>query len=96
MKTTRSFRFLFASLLAAVAWIVLSSYALAYGIYTSGTTGNDISYPQCSTSTYPNNSFGIVGVTGGKAFTDNSCLSQEFAWANALSTPRLDQRLQKA
>jgi hypothetical protein len=56
-------------------------------MYTGGTTGNDISYPQCSTSSYPQNSFGIVGVAGGRAFTDNSCLSSEYAWAHALSTP---------
>lgn len=78
--TTRLFcRLLFAGFLFAVAWIALSSRAFAYGIYTGGMTGNDISYPQCSTSSYPQNSFGIVGVTGGRAFTDNSCLSKEFA-----------------
>jgi hypothetical protein len=86
MKTTHFFRFLFAGMLFAVAWIALSSQALAYGIYTAGTTGNDSSYPQCSTSTYPQNSFGIVGVAGGRAFTDNPCLSKEFAWASALSS----------
>jgi hypothetical protein len=86
MKTSRFFRFLFASLLFAVIWMVLSSQALAQGIYTAGTTGNDISYPQCSTSTYPHNSFGIVGATGGRAFTYNSCLSTEFTWAQTLST----------
>ncbi len=86
MKTRLFCRLLFAGLLFAVAWIALSSQAFAYGIYTGGTTGNDISYPQCSTSSYPQNSFGIVGVTGGRAFTDNSCLAKEFAWAKALST----------
>jgi hypothetical protein len=88
MKTTLFFRFLCAALLFGVAWIALSSSALAYGIYSSAVGGNDISYPQCSTNDYPQNAhFGIVGVTGGKAFTNNPCLSTEFAWASALSNP---------
>jgi hypothetical protein len=85
LKTPRFFHLLFAVLLFAVAWIVLGSHTLAY--YTSNRTGNDVSYPQCSTSNFPQNAFGIVGVTGGRAFTDNSCLSKEFAWASTLPNP---------
>ena len=87
MKTTRFFPRLLAVALFAVAWIVLSSNALAYGVYPSHTTGNDVSYPQCSTSNDPQNAFGIVGVAGGRAFTYNPGLSQEFAWAQTLANP---------
>jgi hypothetical protein len=87
MKTDRFFRLLCAVLLFAVAWVVLSSRTLAYSIYELNTTGNDISYPQCSTDNYPQSAFGIIGVTGGKSFTANPCLSKEFTWADALSKP---------
>lgn len=49
--------------------------------YTSGTIGYDISYPQCSSSSLPTGSFGVVGTTGGRAFTANSCLASEYSWA---------------
>lgn len=62
--------------------------ALAFGAYTGGTTGYDVSSPQC-TNQYPSlpYSFGIVGVTSGRAFTQNPCISSEFAWAKNGSTP---------
>jgi len=53
--------------------------------FTQGTTGFDISYPNCGISNLPPASngatyrFGIVGVTGGRAFSTNSCLAQEYA-----------------
>src|SRR5437763_13476764 len=87
MKTSHFFRLLVPVFLFSFAWMFLTTTVFASGIYTGGTNGNDISYPQCSTSSYPQNSFGIVGVAGGRAFTDNSCLAQEFVWARALSTP---------
>ncbi|GAC1640605.1 MAG: hypothetical protein NVS4B12_02150 [Ktedonobacteraceae bacterium] len=87
MKVGRIFRWLLPVLFVSFAWMFWATTVFAAGIYLGGTTGNDISYPQCSTSSYPKNSFGVVGVTGGRAFTDNSCLTQEFAWAKALSTP---------
>lgn len=78
---------LVSGLLSVVAVLVMTATVLAAGIYTTGTNGNDISWPQCGTSSFPQNSFGIVGVTGGKAFTNNSCLKSEFGWASGLSTP---------
>jgi hypothetical protein len=86
MKIYRISRFIFAGLLFTVTWIALSSTALADGTYPSAATGNDISFPQCGTSSYPSNTFGIVGVGGGRAFTHNPCLAQEFTWAQGLST----------
>jgi hypothetical protein len=88
MKTRVFSRVLLAGFLAVCTWLVVATTVLAAGIYTGGTYGNDISYPQCgsSTSSFPRNSFGIVGVTGGRAFTDNSCLATEFSWASTLSS----------
>jgi hypothetical protein len=42
----------------------------------------DLSYPACE-DVLPAapQTFGIIGVTGGRAFTTNSCLIKEFAWA---------------
>jgi hypothetical protein len=73
---------------AVVAAIVLGGLggfghrAAAAGTYQLGLTGHDISYPQCSSpGSWPSGDFGIVGVTGGRAFTVNSCLASEYAWA---------------
>lgn len=60
--------------------------ASGYGYYTSGSTGYDISYPQCSSSSLPTGFFGIIGTTGGRAFTANSCLASEYAWAQSGTT----------
>ncbi len=49
--------------------------------YTTGTTGYDVSYPNCSAT--PSGAFGIVGVNGGRPFTNNSCLGAEYLAAPA-------------
>lgn len=48
--------------------------------YAQGTTGYDVSYPQCGASA-PGGAFGIVGVNGGRPFSDNSCLASEYSAA---------------
>ena len=47
--------------------------------------GTDISYPQCPSSVPTAVSFAVVGVTNGKPFTANPCVSQELSWAATLS-----------
>jgi hypothetical protein len=45
--------------------------------YPSGQTGYDVSYPQCGGVT-PAGSFGIIGVNGGRPFSNNGCLGAEY------------------
>jgi hypothetical protein len=61
--------------------------------YTHGTVGFDYSFPGCSTPVAPTRSslgtpysFAVVGVNGGKPFTQNSCLASEFQSA-AVTVP---------
>jgi len=57
--------------------------------YPAGTSGWDASSPNCSWSGAPPGSFGIVGVTGGRPFTVNTCSGKEYQWAAALGAPSL-------
>ena len=57
--------------------------AAGTGAPTAGTSGHDISWPQCSASYPQGGSFGIVGVTDGRAWSTNPCLSSEYRWAAA-------------
>ncbi|MGI9145275.1 MAG: hypothetical protein ACR2IK_01785 [Chloroflexota bacterium] len=49
-------------------------------------TGYDASFPECGEA-MPLPAFGIVGVNGGRAFTPNVCLAQEYAWALTSKSP---------
>lgn len=53
--------------------------------------GFDISWPQCDGRVpAPTVEFAIIGVTGGKAFTENECFGQQFRWAqNATHAPQV-------
>ena len=42
--------------------------------------GYDISYPQCGAAFPANPLFAIVGVNGGRVFSQNPCLAAEIAW----------------
>lgn len=46
-----------------------------------GTVGHDISWPQCGRAFPQGSAFGIVGVTGGRPYTENPCLAAQYAWA---------------
>lgn len=70
--------------------------AAAAGAYATNATGYDVSYPQCSSALPPAPfGFGIVGTTGGRAFTANSCLAREYGWAagGTAETPSLYMNL---
>lgn len=77
----------------AIFFIVLFSFGKSGGLWKSKVIladtqqpyhgyGHDVSWPQCDViKKLPKSDFGIVGVTGGKAFTGNPCLSDEYKWA---------------
>lgn len=73
--------------IAAVGVFQFAGTVHAAGMYAQGETGYDISWPQCG-ATYPSQSysFGIVGVTDGRAFTLNPCLASEYTWAQGGSS----------
>ena len=60
-----------------VAGLATSAVAEAGGPYYPGALGFDISFPQCG-AVNQTGAFGIVGVTGGKSFTTNSCFAAEY------------------
>jgi hypothetical protein len=87
------------SLAIAVLLFTLASVtgASASSYYPGGSTGSDISFPQCGALPSSPGAFGIVGVTAGRAFSQNGCLTYEFAWAKAsgtLAPPSLYMNLQ--
>lgn len=66
---------------------VLGAAVLAAGVGTAvfavSRYGNDISWPQCGGAFPAKAGFGIVGVNGGRPFTQNPCLAAEWQWALA-------------
>jgi len=65
-----------ASLAGLVAAVAPAPAASAAGLAPAGSVGVDISYPNCG-SAVPAAAFGIVGVTGGAAYTVNRCLAEQ-------------------
>lgn len=70
----------------ALSYIASKHAMIASGpIVDRGSHGNDISWPQCDGQVIKNlpkkAAFGIVGVTGGMAFTENPCVEDQFKWA---------------
>lgn len=47
--------------------------------------GMDISYPQCDRRVPTDQAFGIVGVNGGNAASQNPCLAEQLVWASKSS-----------
>jgi hypothetical protein len=54
----------------------------------AGSIGHDVSYPQCGQA-LPVGAFGIVGVNGGRPFSANPCLAEQYAWATSLAYPAM-------
>src|SRR3954469_1204156 len=74
---------------AAVLLMLATGPAYAGGHKTPQPTAPatyDVSYPQCGKALPAPIDGGIVGVNGGVAFTANSCLATEWAWAAKGST----------
>lgn len=78
----RGQQWLAAFLLAFIAALLLGTDLGRAEERTIAPVGFDISWPQCGKQ-YPDHpiGFGIVGVTGGKAFTRNPCLKEQWKWA---------------
>ncbi|HEX6547139.1 MAG TPA: hypothetical protein VF134_00160 [Candidatus Dormibacteraeota bacterium] len=74
-------RLLAAATAAASLALVLSTGASAAGPYVSGTTGYDVSYPQCGVTV--TGTFGVIGVNGGRPFSQNPCLAGEYATSSS-------------
>ena len=72
-----------AFLVFSIALIFNTQTALAYGIFTGGQTGYDISFPQGNISSLPSTyDFLVIGVTDGRAYTDNPYLTSQVYLAN--------------
>jgi hypothetical protein len=67
--------------------VVVAAAAAVFGVSGSAsaavtTIGYDVSYPQCGGAPLPySHAFGVVGVNGGVATTDNPCMAAQLTWA---------------
>ncbi len=77
----------FVGLLAAVV-VLLSGWGISAAATASaapsaapGAVGHDLSTPQCGRTLPEIGVFGIVGINGGRAFSDNPCFASQYGWA---------------
>ncbi len=77
----------FGGVLAALV-VLLSGWGISTAAAASvapsaavGAIGHDVSTPQCGRTLPEIGAFGVVGVNGGRAFTENPCFATEHAWA---------------
>jgi hypothetical protein len=77
-----------APLVVSITVIAAMGALAATDPYPTGLVGSDVSYPQCG-GTAATGSFAIVGVNGGRPFTNNSCLGAEYAAAPKSTAPSL-------
>lgn len=68
-----------AAVAAVVGAVLAPASAQAAGQYPSGSSGVDISFPSCGVTVTKDAAFGIVGVSGGRVYTDNGCAAEEAA-----------------
>ena len=82
--------------LIALSALVLGPGQAAFASdgYVSGTTGYDISFPQCTNVSIPDQvtvgapyQFAIIGVNRGRAFTKNDCLAREYQYVASKGIP---------
>jgi hypothetical protein len=71
---------LFTALFLAISFATTAS---ASTMYPATQTGHDVSFPNSSTPTA--GTFGIIGVTGGRAFSYNTNFASEYQWASSYS-----------
>jgi hypothetical protein len=70
-------------MLAALVGALVLAAGVGTAAFAVGRYGNDISWPQCGGAFPAKAGFGIVGVNGGRPFTQNPCLAAEWQWALA-------------
>jgi hypothetical protein len=87
--------------ISAAGWLGTTQAAVGYGKFDSSSAGYDISWPQCGLPYPGDHTVGVVGVNGGRPFTRNPCLHDEYNWAlsqpqaqHQLTTPALYMNLQ--
>lgn len=72
--------------LALLSAVLAPSAAFAAKPSRGATTGYDVSWPQCG-ATYPRSpAFGIVGITHGLPWSQNTCLTSQYAWASSATS----------
>jgi hypothetical protein len=66
--------------------LALAAIAAPAGAAPDPEVGRDISYPQCATGSPHRHeaSYAVLGVNGGRAFTENPCLVAQLRWAKRL------------
>jgi hypothetical protein len=73
---------------AASSGVLAATGTDPYPTQPPGQSGYDVSYPQCG-GAMPTGSFGIVGVNGGRPFSNNACLAAEYGAAARLPAASL-------
>lgn len=66
---------------AVASHTVTAAADVVAGAPAAGSIGHDVSWPQCSSTLPGDGTFGIVGVTNGRAWSANPCLGSEYQWA---------------
>lgn len=68
------------------AFLVIQVDSSSYGFYIDRRLGIDISYPQCGKQVPVSHTFGVIGITGGRTFTKNPCLAEQYSWAKQVKS----------